>query len=103
MTLLSFAKVQRYVLGGDPSDAVQAAREVPLGMSLASLALAVLCFAGSLVILPVIKGRLVDPAVSVLQAGPRPADAPRAAAVVASDGPVEEVAAGPADAAKESP
>jgi len=41
-------------------------------MCLASLALAVLCFASSLIILPAVKSRLVDPAVRVVQAGPPP-------------------------------
>jgi multicomponent Na+:H+ antiporter subunit D len=72
VTLLSFAKVQRYVLGGEPTEAVAQAREVPAAMCLASLALAVLCFAGSLIILPAVKSRLMDPAVRVVQAGPPP-------------------------------
>ena len=77
VTLLSFAKVQRYVLGGKATEAVERAREVPAGMCLASLVLAVLCFASSLVILPAVKSRLVDPAVRVVQAGlPAPAKGP---------------------------
>jgi multicomponent Na+:H+ antiporter subunit D len=69
VTLLSFAKVQRYVLGGEPTEAAAQAREVPAGMCLASIVLAVLCFASSLLILPAVKGRLLDPAVRVIQTG----------------------------------
>jgi multicomponent Na+:H+ antiporter subunit D len=72
MTLLSFAKVQRYVLGGETTEAAARAREVPLGMSLASVALAVLCFASSLLVLPSVRGRLVDPAVRVIVSGLAP-------------------------------
>ena len=105
VTLLSFAKVQRYVLGGDPSEAVAQAREVPLGMSLASVVLATLCFASSLMILPAVKGRLVDPAIRVLQTGPR-ADgvAPEPTATVAGpEGSAARMAAGPAEGTGESP
>ena len=69
VTLLSFAKVQRYVLGGEPTEATAQAREVPAGMCLASIVLAVLCFASSLLILSAVKGRLLDPAVRVIQTG----------------------------------
>ena len=73
LTLLSFAKVQRYVLGGPPSEAVASAREAPLGMCLASVVLAVLCLASALVVLPSVRERLVDPAVAVLKAAvPQP-------------------------------
>jgi len=68
LTLLSFAKVQRYVLGGAPSAATASAREVPAGMCVASCVLAVLCFASSLIVLPSVRARLVDPAVEVLTA-----------------------------------
>jgi len=63
MTLLSFAKVQRYILGGKPSPAAAHAREVPAGMCVASVALAVLCFASSLIILPSVRGGLLAPAI----------------------------------------
>jgi len=66
LTLLSFAKVQRYVLGGDPSEAARGAREAPVGMCLATVVLAVLCLATALVIFPTVRARLVDPAVRVL-------------------------------------
>jgi multicomponent Na+:H+ antiporter subunit D len=102
LTLLSFAKVQRYVLGGEPSEAVRAAREVPPAMCAASVALAVLCFASSLIIMPAVGGALVSPAVRdvVVPAGrsavlrtPEPALPPAAPAQAAALAPG---AAGPA-------
>jgi hypothetical protein len=67
--------------------------------------LATLCFASSLMILPAVKGRLVDPAIRVLQTGPR-ADgvAPEPTATVAApEGSAARMAAGPAEEAGESP
>ena len=65
MTLLSFIKVQRYVLDGDPSPCVEKAREVPFAMGLAMVLLALICvFAGLL--LPYFKPFLLDQAGSVL-------------------------------------
>lgn len=69
ITLVYYAKVQRSVLGGEPSDAAEGAREVPAAMCLASIVLAVLCLANALVVLPSVRSRLVDPAVRVLSAG----------------------------------
>jgi len=69
VTLVSFARVQRYVLGGAATAAAERAREVPAGMGLATVALATLCVASSLVMLPSVRGVLVDPAVRVVQAG----------------------------------
>jgi len=43
MTLLSFIKVQRYVLDGDPSECVRQAREVPVGMEVGMGLLAMIC------------------------------------------------------------
>ena len=65
MTLLSFVKVQRYVLDGEPSEAVAGAREVPVGMCLAMILLAVVCV-GAGVLLPLYKGELFDGAASVV-------------------------------------
>ena len=66
VTLVYYAKVQRSVLGGEPSDAARGAREAPVGMCVATVALAVLCLATALVIFPTVRARLVDPAVRVL-------------------------------------
>ncbi len=73
MTLLSFAKVQRYTLAGQPSDRVGRAHEVPLGMSVASVALAVLCFGTSLLAVPGIRDRVLIPARDAVTLGARPA------------------------------
>ncbi len=54
MTLLSFIKVQRYILDGEPSERVTQAREVPVGMQLAMVLLAVICLGAGL-LLPVYK------------------------------------------------
>ena len=69
MTLLSFAKVQRYVLGGEPSEAAARASEVPAGMCLASVLLAVLCFASSLMAVPAVRDRILTPASEAVTAG----------------------------------
>jgi len=65
MTLLSFIKVQRYILGGDPSEAVKPAREVPASMCLAMILLAALCV-GAGVLVPLYRGKLFDPACAAL-------------------------------------
>jgi multicomponent Na+:H+ antiporter subunit D len=72
MTLLSFAKVQRYVLSGRPSERTAAAREAPAGMCVASVGLAVLCFATALVMLDDVRGVVVGPAVEDLTAWAAP-------------------------------
>jgi multicomponent Na+:H+ antiporter subunit D len=75
MTLLSFAKVQRYVLDGQPPERVARAREVPLGMSTAAVVLAVLCFATSLLVVPAfvpsVGDRVLTPAGEAVLAGAR--------------------------------
>jgi multicomponent Na+:H+ antiporter subunit D len=68
VTLVYYAKVQRYVLGGEPSDRTARAREVPFAMCFSSVVLAVLCLASALLLLPPVRERLVDPAVAVLKA-----------------------------------
>ena len=72
LTLMYYAKVQRYVLGGEPSEHVAPAREVPAGMCLASVLLAVLCFAASLMALeamPGVRGPVLTPASEAVTAG----------------------------------
>jgi len=69
LTLMYYAKVQRYVLGGEPSRRVARAREAPLGMCVASVLLAVLCFAGSLLAVPAVRDRVLAPASEVVTAG----------------------------------
>jgi multicomponent Na+:H+ antiporter subunit D len=74
LTLLSFIKVQRYVLGGEPSEAVELAREVPASMCVAMIALAVVCL-GAGVLVPFFREALIDPACQALLAGVRSAAA----------------------------
>ncbi|MFO8012087.1 MAG: proton-conducting transporter membrane subunit [Phycisphaerae bacterium] len=71
MTLLSFAKVQRYVLGGEASEAAARAGEVPAGMCVASVLLAVLCFGSSLLVVPAVRDRVLTPAGDAVTAGAR--------------------------------
>lgn len=68
LTLLSFIKVQRYVLQGTPSDWIRSIRESPLTMTLALAVLAVICLAGG-VLLPLYQGVLLAPARDVLLGG----------------------------------
>ena len=65
MTLLTFIKVQRYILDGDPSPCVAKAGEVPLGMCLGMILLAVICVAAG-VLLPLYKDFVFDEAGAVL-------------------------------------
>ncbi|MGB2997120.1 MAG: proton-conducting transporter membrane subunit [Phycisphaerae bacterium] len=68
VTLVYYAKVQRWVLGGEPSAATADAREAPLGMTVAMALLAVLSLASAAIIHPAVKQRLIDPATKVLTA-----------------------------------
>ncbi|MFH0965510.1 MAG: proton-conducting transporter membrane subunit [Planctomycetota bacterium] len=61
MTLLSFVKVQRYVLEGDPSARVADAIRVPLTMRIAMALLAVVCV-GAGVLFPFYGDRLIEAA-----------------------------------------
>jgi multicomponent Na+:H+ antiporter subunit D len=65
MTLLSFVKVQRYALAGEPSARTRTATEVPFGMVAAMIVLAALCLLGG-VFCPYFKETVFDPARDVL-------------------------------------
>ena len=65
MTLLSFIKVQRYILDGEPAPSVAHATEVPWTMSLAMLLLAAICI-GAGIFLGLYKGAVFDGASDVL-------------------------------------
>lgn len=67
MTLLSFVKVQRYALEGDPSPQTRVAREAPLAMRTAMVCLAVVCMLLG-VLTPWHRERLITPAERVLTA-----------------------------------
>ena len=68
MTLLSFIKVQRYALEGEPGDRTATAREAPALMCVATLALAVICIVGGLALIP-LREHLFGPAAEVLLKG----------------------------------
>jgi len=61
MTLLSFIKVQRYALEGEPSPQVASASEAPVGMCIGLILLAIVCIAAGLAMVPLYK-YLFDPA-----------------------------------------
>lgn len=86
VTLVYYAKVQRSVLGGEPSDVVEGAREAPASMCLATVVLAVLCLASALLILPSVRARLIDPAVAVFASGSSVGKAAAALPAVAPEG-----------------
>ena len=65
MTLLSFIKVQRYILDGEPAPSVAHATEVPWTMSLAMLLLAAICI-GAGIFLGLYKDAVFDGASDVL-------------------------------------
>lgn len=68
MTLLSFIKVQRYALEGETPERLRTATEVPLPMRVATVGLAIACLLLG-VLLPLHKGRLIEPATSALYEG----------------------------------
>jgi len=70
MTLLSFIKVQRYILEGEPSDVVADAVEAPLSMRLAMILLAVICVCAG-VLLPFYRFEIIDSAGEALMDGVR--------------------------------
>jgi multicomponent Na+:H+ antiporter subunit D len=65
LTLVSFVKVQRYVLFGALSEKLQKVREVPAAMCLALIVFAILCL-GLGVLCPVVLERLIGPARDVV-------------------------------------
>jgi len=65
MTLLSFIKVQRYILEGDPSPEVARAEPVPASMKIAMALLAIVCIGAGL-LFPFFRERLIDGASGVL-------------------------------------
>lgn len=68
LTLLSFVKVQRYALEGDPGTLAAAAREAPVAMGGAMLALAAVCLLGGVAMVPLWQ-HLFAPAGEALLAG----------------------------------
>ena len=68
LTLLSFVKVQRYVLHGEAKPENAGVREVPAWMCAAMIMLAVVCLGGG-VLCPLIQGDLFEPARDALLGG----------------------------------
>jgi len=68
MTLLSFVKVQRYALEGEPAGGAKAAREAPAPMLAAMLALAAVCVVSGLAMV-LLRDQLFGPASDALLAG----------------------------------
>jgi multicomponent Na+:H+ antiporter subunit D len=68
MTLVSFTKVQRYALEGEPTPAAASAREAPALMCIALVFLAVVCICGGLALLP-LREHLLGPAGDALLRG----------------------------------
>jgi len=68
LTLLSFVKVQRYVLQGALKSENAGVREVPASMCTAMIVLAIVCFTAG-VACPVIQGDLIEPARDALLNG----------------------------------
>ena len=65
VTLLMFARVQRYALAGEPSPQVQGAREAPATMCLAMILLAAMCLSAGLFVTR-FRSDIADPAVKAL-------------------------------------
>jgi len=68
VTLLSFTKVQRYVIHGSVPKRLSEVRESPVLMGISLAALAVMCLGAGL-LLPVYKGTILDPARDALLNG----------------------------------
>ncbi|MFO7900801.1 MAG: proton-conducting transporter membrane subunit [Planctomycetota bacterium] len=68
MTLVSFTKVQRYVLEGTPKPAAALAREAPVMMCVALVFLALVCIGGGLALFP-LREHLFGPAGEALLRG----------------------------------
>jgi multicomponent Na+:H+ antiporter subunit D len=69
MTLASFLKVQRYAFFGKLRPMWASVREAPVFMCVSMIALAILCTGMGLLLLPGIKGVLLDKAADVLREG----------------------------------
>lgn len=71
MTLVSFVKVQRYVLGGEPSEKTAGAREVPAGMAIPMVTLSAVCLVLGVVVFlyPPFTDSVIGPARDVVVRG----------------------------------
>jgi multicomponent Na+:H+ antiporter subunit D len=71
MTLASFMKVQKYGFFGKLKEQFAKLREVPATMQASMIFLAVLCLAMSLMLVPSVRGTLLQPACQAVQQGLR--------------------------------
>jgi multicomponent Na+:H+ antiporter subunit D len=69
MTIASFMKVQKYAFYGELRERWRSVTEVPASMQIALIALAVLCLAMSALLLPPLRGIVLQPAVDAIRAG----------------------------------
>jgi len=69
LTLASFLKVQRYAFFGQLKQHLRAVVEVPLAMRAAMIAIAVICLAGGLLLLPGLRKVFLDAAAAALTSG----------------------------------
>jgi multicomponent Na+:H+ antiporter subunit D len=69
VTLVSFLKVLRYAFLGSLPERLREVKESPLAMSLAMVALAVLCAGMGLLLVGGLRGQFLEPAVNALTAG----------------------------------
>jgi multicomponent Na+:H+ antiporter subunit D len=69
LTLASFMKVQRYAFFGEKNDRSRSVKEVPFFMKTSMMLLSVVCLLGGILLIPVLKDYLLDPAQNVLASG----------------------------------
>ncbi|MFH1283177.1 MAG: monovalent cation/H+ antiporter subunit D family protein [bacterium] len=69
ITLISFAKVQRYCFYGALKEKWEKVKEVPVFMASAMIILAVLCVIMGGMLIPSVKGIVFDPAIAVISQG----------------------------------
>ncbi len=69
LTLSSFMKVQKYVFFGELKDKFSRLKEVPLGMQIAMVVLAVICVVGVILLLPSVNTYFLQPAVEAVTEG----------------------------------
>ncbi|MBN1794457.1 MAG: monovalent cation/H+ antiporter subunit D family protein [Candidatus Omnitrophica bacterium] len=69
MTLASFLKVQKFAFFGELKEHNKGVREVPVGMCLSMMILALLCVGMGLLLVPSVRAQLLDPAVASLLRG----------------------------------
>lgn len=69
LTLASFMKVQRYAFYGEKRDSSRTVKEVPFFMKASMIILSIVCIAGGILLIPILKDNLLTPAQNVLASG----------------------------------